>query len=84
MTHPQKIAHTQVCLWVEADYFAYKCEQMETARRALPIALPCALIESLNLQSTITISELLPLSFNKGRNIDLFCFWSLCITNQDL
>lgn len=57
---------------------------METAERTLPMALPCALIESLNVQSAVTISEILPLSFNKGRNIALFCFWTLCITNECL
>jgi len=29
----------KICLWVEADYFAYKYEGMETAQITLPVAL---------------------------------------------
>jgi len=84
-TRLEKIAHAQdlpvgrsrlFCIQIRGDG--------DSTDNSACCALMCTLIESLNLQSAVIMWEMLPLTFIKERNIALFWFWSLCITNQCL
>lgn len=85
MTHPEKIAHTQDLPLGRNRLFCIQIQQDgESIYNSACCSLACTLFESLTLQSEVTVLEILPLTFNKERNMALFCFQSLCITNQCL